>query len=487
MLRQSVKTAAPKHGQKSELTSAIIEHIVTVFRPKYSGKLVSPTDSRPSTPNSTAASVPSDNAMCIAPWAHLAVAIGGAASPCCLFDGKLGDARSETISDIWNGAGFRELRAAMLGGVRDRRCRRCFEAEKTGGMSLREQYNTNLNRHMPRTRGIDSVAPPPPISLDIRFDNLCNFSCRTCHHGASSKWFTEARRFNSTVAPNALIESFNSPDEGLAAVIPLLDQVEAIYWAGGEPLLQEHHYVILRRLIDLGRTDVALSYNTNLSNLRSGQRDLMELWSHFPSIFLEVSIDGSGARGELIREGLHWSDFAANVARVGRECPHIQIGFGITVSVFNVAVLSEFYNELMALGQFDPDGFHFHVLLEPNYYSIQILPAAMKASIARRLRAFAETLPAGTGPAPGDRASGNPVRRQILHVANHMMAADTTAAIDQFRAVTARLDGMRGRSTAEVCPELAPLLHPSGAAVPRGLSGAIRQRLASLRAAVSGR
>jgi sulfatase maturation enzyme AslB (radical SAM superfamily) len=451
---------------------------------------VPPTGSLPSTPGSIASQVPPDNAMCIAPWVHLAVAIGGAASPCCLFDGKLGDARAESIPDIWNGAGFRELRAAMLSGARDQRCRRCFEAEETGGMSLREQFNTDLARHMPRTRGVrpdDPVAPPPPISLDIRFDNLCNFTCRTCYHGASSKWFTEAKRMNWAAAPDALIESFNSPADGVAALSPLLDQVESIYWAGGEPLLQEQHYVILRRLIDLGRTDVALSYNTNLSNLRLGQRDLFELWSHFPKIFLEISIDGAGARGELIREGLDWSSFTANLARVRSECPHIRIGFGITVSVFNVAVVTEFYNELMALGQFDPNGFHFHVLLTPTHYSIQILPAAMKAEIARRLRDFAATLPAGTGPASatGERALTNPVSRQLLHVADHMMAADRSAEVEQFRTVTALLDGMRGRSTPTVCPELAALLKPPGATMPRGISGAIRRRLADLRAAVS--
>jgi hypothetical protein len=434
--------------------------------------------------------VPADSAICIAPWVHLAVAIGGAASPCCLFQGQLGDARVESIPDIWHGAGFRELRAAMLSGARDERCQRCFAAEETGGMSLREQFNISLARHMPRMRGlpaIDPVAPPPPVSLDIRFDNLCNFTCRTCYHGASSKWFTEAKRLNWTVAPDALIESFNSPADGVAAVFPLLDQIESIYWAGGEPLLQEQHYVILRRLIDLGRTDVALSYNTNLSNLRLGQRDLFELWSHFPKIYLEVSIDGSGARGELIREGLNWSNFTANLARVMRTCPHIRIGFGITVSVFNVAILTDFYNELMALGQFDPNGFDFHVLLVPDYYSIQILPAAMKAEIARRLRDFAETLPAGTGPATAGagRFPGNPVSRQLLHVAEHMMAADRSTEVEQFRTVTALLDGMRGRSTATVCPELAALLKPPGASMPRGISGAIRRRLADLRAAVS--
>ena len=34
--------------------------------------------------------------------------------------------------------------------------------------------------------------------------------------------------------------------------MPLLETVEVIYWAGGEPLLQEEHYEILKRLSRLG-------------------------------------------------------------------------------------------------------------------------------------------------------------------------------------------------------------------------------------------
>jgi hypothetical protein len=156
--------------------------------------------------------------------------------------------------------------------------------------------------------------------------------------------------------------------------------------------------------------------------------------------------------------------------------------------VFNVAVLPELYTDLMALGHARPEDFHFHVLLEPLHYSIQILPLAMKTPIAGRLRAFADSLSTETGPASatGAWAPGNPVRRQFLHVVDHMMAADRTAALDQFRAVTVRLDAMRGRSTATACPELAPLLTSAVAAMPRVVSEAVRERLARVRRAVPG-
>ena len=48
----------------------------------------------------------------------------------------------------------------------------------------------------------------------------------------------------------------------------LVDQhimdVEEIYFAGGEPLVMQEHYTILEKLIEAGRTDVRLRYNTYL-------------------------------------------------------------------------------------------------------------------------------------------------------------------------------------------------------------------------------
>lgn len=435
--------------------------------------------STPNEPNLTDPDARYGKAFCVAPWRNLNIAIGGEVRPCCEIKGDFGHVGRESIEDIWTGPAFRDLRAKLLRDERDDRCSKCYEIEETGGQSLRKLYNEAGARHVECIRGHSCDSSPEshvalPIALDLRFSNLCNFSCRTCGHDASTKWFLEARKMGWAVAPEALIKSFGSTDAAMHALRPLLPTVEHLYFAGGEPLLIAEHYAILQELIAQGRTDVELVYNSNMSELRFGKLDVLALWSHFRNVTIQVSIDGSGARGELIREGLSWTGFVANLAMIKERCPHVRMRFGVTVSVLNVWVLPDLYRELLALGCAGAQDFHFHVLQEPNYYSIQILPRDLKQEVARRL---------SSRDTPRGEASGaiDPViEEQFRHVVDHMTAADRTDLVHVFQCVTAKLDAMRGRSTAAICPELAPLLRYSLLARLRGVLDVVVRRAARL-------
>ncbi len=403
-------------------------------------------------------------AFCVAPWLNLSVAIGGRATPCCEFKGDFGNVGQQSIEDIWGGQAFHDFRAKMLRDERDDRCCKCYEVEETGGESLRSRFNTRQTHYADALDGdiravgpvADLVAPTLPITLDIRFSNLCNFSCRMCGHDASSKWFSDARKMGWTAGPDALIATFASTEAGVRALRPLLPTIEQIYFAGGEPLLLEQHYAVLNELIAQGRTDVILVYSSNMSELRLGRFDVLALWPRFKNICVEVSVDGAGARGELVREGMSWTTFLANVSAVIQRCPHIRVRFGVTVSVFNVWSLPELCEDLLALEGVGEHDFHFHVLQEPKYYSIQILPRSIKLEILRHLEAYADA-----HPNDGARANDFSIESQFRHIIDHMMAEDRTDLIECFRSVTSRLDALRNRSTSAICPELAPLLRRS--------------------------
>ena len=54
-------------------------------------------------------------------------------------------------------------------------------------------------------------------------------------------------------------------DELLQQLHFVFDDLEEIYFAGGEPMLMEEHYAILDLLLKHGKTDVKLRYATNFS------------------------------------------------------------------------------------------------------------------------------------------------------------------------------------------------------------------------------
>jgi len=175
----------------------------------------------------SAALLQSPQAYCMAPWVNMTVQIGGATAPCCEIKGKFGDARKRSLADIWSGTEFQAFRARMLRDERTPRCWKCYEVEEAGGQSMRQDYNRNYAHK----KALIEATPvlPQPVSPDIRFSNLCNFSCRMCWHSASSKWFAEARQLGWTDKTTALIKSFDSVEAGINSVAPLLDTVETIY------------------------------------------------------------------------------------------------------------------------------------------------------------------------------------------------------------------------------------------------------------------
>ena len=231
-----------------------------------------------------------------------------------------------------------------------------------------------------------------------------------------------------------------------------LENVESIYFAGGEPLLHEGHYAVLQDLIDRGRASVSLSYNTNMTELRLGKLEVLPLWAQFKDVLVSASIDGHEELGELVREGLSWDRFVKNIVTIRQQCPHVRIVFAITVSILNILSLPSLCQHLRAI---DPDHeaeFYFNVLQEPRRYSIQILPADLKEEAKRRLESLAEEFAAR----PGQNSAA--MRDLIRPVINFMMFEDRSYKLRQFRARTLHLDEMHGRNSAYAIPELAPLL-----------------------------
>ena len=83
-----------------------------------------------------------------------------------------------------------------------------------------------------------------------------------------------------------------------------MDGLEEIYFAGGEPLIMEEHYRILKKLDERKMYHVRLKYNTNFSQMTFKKLDVMEIWNRFESVKIGASLDGMGKRGEYLRNCL---------------------------------------------------------------------------------------------------------------------------------------------------------------------------------------
>lgn len=387
----------------------------------------------------------------MAAFAALSIGASGDIAPCCEFDGKIGSLKDNTLREIWNDKPLRDLRSKLAKGTRVKACWKCWQAEDTGIKSLRQTLNYRYGDQVP----VDEVLPnsPDPVFLDFRFSNLCDFRCRTCYHGASSRWFADAKAMNTTEGDTALLAAFSSNTEGLAQFKDIGQNVTDLYFAGGEPLLEQQHYDLVKFLISEGRTDVHLSYNTSLSTLDFKKNDLVSMWKKFPNIHIEVSIDAIQDAGALIRKGFDWKVFRDNLARLVSEVPHVTLQIGVTVSVLNLMRITELHAVLVQECGIDPEAFNFHAVQSPQHYDIAILPKDMQEIAMVQIGAYARQILAKN---PQSQAAKR--LNQLLNRLDAAGAGLTEKTVDKartkFRKTTRQLDKLRKEKTVEVLPEL---------------------------------
>jgi radical SAM protein with 4Fe4S-binding SPASM domain len=331
--------------------------------------------------------VPPSNTFCILPWIHIYANPDGSVLPCCIADhhSHMGNTQTQTLHEIWNGEEFKEMRRNMLSGRKCKQCTACYKMEETGVGSFRQSVNKKYSHYIPlvdNTYGDGSLDEVTLRYFDVRWSNICNFKCRSCSPTYSSSWAKEEGRENIFIFAGG-----NNNDYLFEQFKPYFKDIEEFYFAGGEPLLTDKHYDILNHLIDIGKTDVEIRYNTNLSILKYKQQSIIDLWKHFPTINIGASIDSWGERAEYIREGTDWNVIESNIKRIQDETPHVNIQMHSVVSLFNIATLDSFLETMLSKSLFFKENFYptFYNLQNPSYYSVNVLPDNLKGKIRAKL------------------------------------------------------------------------------------------------------
>ena len=272
----------------------------------------------------------SSKTLCVVPWIHIHTNPSGIATPCCIAESctkpeGVGNAREQSLMEIVNSEPMKKLRLDMIAGVKNSECTNCYVHEDQGIKSFRNMINTEFEHQydvINSTKKDGSLKEFKMRYFDIRFNNICNFKCRTCGSGFSTQWEQEDLKnkvWNAKVIPK------NDNKEFLGEVVDQIQHMETAYFAGGEPLITEEHYILLEEMIRSGKTDIKLRYNTNLSNLKFKDKDLLSLWKNFKKgVDIYASIDHYGDRAEYIRLGTDWAKVEENLI-MAKKTPYINL------------------------------------------------------------------------------------------------------------------------------------------------------------------
>ena len=392
--------------------------------------------------------------FCMMPWLHLHAFPDGRAYPCCfaLDQYPVGDLNKDSMETVFNSKDMKKMRLNMLDDKPSRQCTKCYDQEKSGFFSLRLSSNKHFGHNIgmvDNTKG-DGSADCIIKYWDIRFSNLCNMACRSCGTWFSSNWYEDHKKLTGKPPDHAKIMRVGrTADDIWEQMLKQFDHVEQFYFAGGEPLIMEEHYRILKELDKRKMYHVRLIYNTNFSKLKFKDLDVLELWNKFDSVSVGASLDAEGKRGEFMRKGTVWEDTVANRKKMLEICPQVDFYISSTVGLINALHIVDFHRNWTDQGLLKPQDFNFNLLQYPFWQRIDLLPNAYKQKVKEKYEKHLEWL------RPQDHLTR--ATKGFESGLDYMMRRDNFTHFYKFKEGMQKLDAIRNENILEVFPELKEL------------------------------
>jgi len=383
---------------------------------------------------------------------HLATHPHGGVTHCCIADHRqsLSSSRDgdrfynlnrDTVHDTMNSDSYKKARLEVLDGKKPKACLRCYAEEAKGMNSKRVEEIKNYPEYTidVARKVTDSTGYMKDVQLEfveLRLGNTCNVACRTCNPASSSKWRNDydALRKATTfqLTDYNTIEGFRWPErEGFwEDLLQHCDHVKTFYINGGEPMLIKEHFAFLERLVEMGKTDIKLWYNINMTLMNE---KVIDLWRKFDHVKISCSIDDLGDRNHYIRYPTKWKDVERNFLRLKEE--GFELDVTQTVSWMNYSTLGDFYN---IFHKKHGVWVHHNYVYDPDVLSPSVLPKSVRDEIHKSFEGvFDETI--------------------FNQLKNMFSGPDKPKKWEQAKEYTRNLDEIRKQNIVDYLPEFKDL------------------------------
>lgn len=235
--------------------------------------------------------------LCSAADTSLFVDTDGKVGLCCA--GKyLGDLKTESLEDIFAKDEFKKIKQSLADGEFPEYCVTCKEQERQAQGS---GYFHHINQWFP-SQGRRQLQ-----HLDIRWNNICNLSCRYCDPRASSQWMKVYNMPLASPKRDYISELLNEIEKNKHSI-------KGVSLLGGEPFLQKPN----EQLFDIIAKDTKIDIVTNLSvDLENNK--IYQLVKQFNNVSFNISFENVGNRFEYVRAGANWDRLVKNIQILKRD------------------------------------------------------------------------------------------------------------------------------------------------------------------------
>jgi hypothetical protein len=278
-----------------------------------------------------------------------------------------------------------------------------------------------------------TTVPSQLLYLDIRWSNLCNFSCRSCEPAFSSEIAREQEKYP--------VHRFN--DRAVSGIFDTLDDILRINFTGGEPVLIKENILILEKLLDMGKNDCEILITTNGSIINY---KIIELIKQFKNVHWTISLDAVDSAAEYIRNGTVWTKLKNNIDII-LSFKH-SVAFNCVVSAYSVLVLSNlvrYFLDLKNQHTDQPLELWFTICNYPKVLQPNALPDHLKPRAHIELNSSIEIL---------TQITDNPIRAisDLFSLRDNIDTSDIKKQ-NQFVAFTEQLDLKRKQNFENVFNE----------------------------------
>lgn len=448
---------------------------------------------------------PPSPTFCVLPWIHLSTRPNGHLRVCCTanassagatndkkyggevgilknVDGKPANLNHTDLLSAWNNDYMRGVRRQMLDGEVPPACTKCFKEESAGHRSKRNWETEYWSRRVSvpdlvRDTSADGAIQPKIKYIDLRLGTKCNLKCVMCSPHDSSLWVSDWRKLYPRIENESLREVMQWNNNGKVdgasynwhvdnprfwdQLMEQLPHLEQLYFAGGEPLIIDQHYELLRECIRRGEAGhIELRYNSNGLAIPD---NLFELWSHFKRVRFHFSIDSIGEMNHYIRYPSDWTTVENNLRRLDETPDSVEVTIACAVQILNIYYLPEFIEWKLAQGYRKinpwPLGaglINYHLVYHPAMLNVKVLPPEFKARVRAKLENYSEELKRRFASNPDFASSPYGVSR-LMGLVKFMESEDWSNRMPEFREYIRLMDEIRGTSFARTFPEMASL------------------------------
>lgn len=369
---------------------------------------------------------------------------------------------------------LKQRKYELSGGTRCADCNGCWISEDTSGNSVRTEYNKNFEFLWKRRLEIASNHPKKSIQfhqqvqehdgfrfIEIELTNKCNMACVYCWEGASSRWQKELKRPMPDTDDLIFDKTIDILNEYWEKDLHKQNYIEFSI-LGGEPFFTDHMYRFIEDFIlpiskkVTDEQQIVITVTTNLNFPKAKFDKFIELIRETPNIdyMMQLSGEAIGKKSEIIRWGLNWEYWDANLdlfLEESKGLDNLVVGFGCAHNSLSYPYFKEFLvylKDKLEAHEYEKEIYmHTNWVDNPDHLAVRMVDNSFTDTAKEITRYFDEEF---THPIHKKERYTDVLRTLETHVASDVTEHDRISARNQLKILEKR----RNVSFSDVFPHI---------------------------------